>query len=145
MDSYLGLHAYPEVQGVLAALRASGMKTAVLSNGSPKMLQSVCESSGLAPLLDRVVCGDSLPSRKPDPSGVLSCLREFGVAPARALFVGDSAIDVATARRAGIAVWLLPHGYNAGVPAAQAKPDRIVADLSGLQAALAAFQKESPP
>ena len=61
------------------------------------------------------------------------CLTQFGVAPERTLFVGDSSIDVATARNAGVAVWLLPYGYNMGQPLAACAPDRIIADLSELQ------------
>jgi predicted Zn-dependent protease len=57
---------------------------------------------------------------------------EFGVAPGRALFVGDSSIDVATARNAGVAVWALPYGYNMGQPIAACAPDRIIADCAAL-------------
>ena len=50
-----------------------------------------------------------------------------GVAPGRALFVGDSTIDVATARGAGVPVWLLPYGYNMGMPVGSAEADRVIA------------------
>ena len=74
---------------------------------------------------------DTLPTKKPDPAGVQDCLRAFGVAAQRALFIGDSSIDVATARNAGVAVWALTHGYNMGEPIAAARPDRV---LDGLDA-----------
>jgi phosphoglycolate phosphatase len=128
----------------LAALRAQGVVCTVVTNKDSRFAHPVLEANGLSGLLDRVVCGDSFATRKPDPTGVQDCLREFRVAAERALFVGDSAIDAETARRAGIAVWLLPHGYNAGRPVAQAEPDRIVADFAQLQAALATTAKESP-
>lgn len=60
------------------------------------------------------------------------CLRRFGVPANRALFVGDSSIDVATARNAGISVWLLPYGYNMGAPIEACKPDRIIQNFSSL-------------
>src|SRR3546814_18952601 len=58
MDSYLALDAYPEVQGVLETLKAAGMRTAVLSNGSPAMLEAVCAASGIAPPLDAVASSE---------------------------------------------------------------------------------------
>lgn len=80
---------------------------------------------GLGAWLDRVVCGDTLPTRKPDPAGLLGCLSAFGIDPARALFVGDSSIDAATARAAGVPVWLLTHGYNMGRPVSDSAPDAV--------------------
>jgi phosphoglycolate phosphatase len=54
------------------------------------------------------------------------------VSPERALFVGDSSIDVATARNAGVRVWALPYGYNMGQPIEACAPDRVIADCSAL-------------
>jgi phosphoglycolate phosphatase len=73
-----------------------------------------------------------LPSKKPDPAGIASCLMQFGVPRQRALFVGDSSIDVATARNAGVTVWALPYGYNMGQPIKASAPDRIIEDCSML-------------
>jgi phosphoglycolate phosphatase len=66
--------------------------------------------------------------------GVHDCLHHFKIRGERGLFVGDSSIDIATARNAGIAVWALPYGYNMGQPIANANPDRVIADLSALLA-----------
>jgi phosphoglycolate phosphatase len=63
-----------------------------------------------------VVSGDTLAAKKPDPAGIHSCLTQFQVERDRTLFVGDSSIDVATARNAGVPVWVLPYGYNMGEP-----------------------------
>jgi phosphoglycolate phosphatase len=135
---------FPGAVDTLRSLRQLGARCALVTNKDRRFTERVLAAHGLAPLLDRVVCGDSLPTRKPDPAGVLACLREFRVPSTRALFVGDSSIDVATARRAGIPVWLLPHGYNAGEPVARAEPDRVVSDFASLQAALVERVKESP-
>jgi phosphoglycolate phosphatase len=59
-------------------------------------------------------------------------LAQFGVPKHRALFVGDSSIDVATARNGGVAVWALPYGYNMGQPIAACAPDRVITDCSVL-------------
>jgi len=50
----------------------------------------------------------------------------------RTLFVGDSSIDVATARNAGVAVWVVPYGYNMGQAIADSQPDRIIANFAEL-------------
>jgi phosphoglycolate phosphatase len=127
-------HLYPQVRETLTALRARGVKLAVVTNKEGRYTQTVLDAHGLVPLLDAVVSGDTLPTKKPDPAGIRWCLEKFGVAPERALFVGDSSIDVATARNAGVAVWALPYGYNMGQPIEACGPDRVVADCSALLA-----------
>ena len=127
---------YPHARELLNYLRSRGVRLAVVTNKEARYTDRVLDAHRLGPLFDRVVSGDTLARKKPDPAGVQACLSEFGVARERALFVGDSAIDAATARNAGIAVWLLPHGYNMGQPLADARPDRIVADFVALRDAL---------
>jgi phosphoglycolate phosphatase len=125
-------HLYPHVRETLHALRAAGVKRAVVTNKEGRYTQAVLDAHQLAPLFDRVISGDTLPVKKPDPAGIHACLQAFDVAPGRALFVGDSSIDVATARNAGIAVWVLPYGYNMGQPIEACGPDRVIADFSVL-------------
>ena len=123
-------HLYPQVRETLLALRARGVKLAVVTNKEGRYTATVLNAHQLTPLLDAVVSGDTLPTKKPDPAGVAHCLAQFGVARERALFVGDSSIDVATARQAGVAVWALPYGYNMGQPIEACAPDRVIADCS---------------
>lgn len=123
---------YPHVREVLQQLRDQGIKLAVVTNKEERYTQVVLGAHQLAPLFDRVIGGDSLPTRKPDPAGINACLDEFHVHRARALFVGDSSIDVATARNAGVRVWALPYGYNMGQPIEACAPDRVISDFSAL-------------
>jgi phosphoglycolate phosphatase len=123
---------YPQVRETLTALRSLGVKLAVVTNKEGRYTTTVLNAHSLSPLLDAVVSGDSFPAKKPDPTGVQSCLCQFGVSPERALFVGDSSIDVATARNAGVRVWALPYGYNMGQPIEASAPDRVIADCSAL-------------
>jgi phosphoglycolate phosphatase len=125
-------HLYPQVRETLTALRAQGVKLAVVTNKEGRFTQTVLNVHTLSPLLDSVVSGDTLPTKKPDPAGIAHCLAQFGVPAHRALFVGDSSIDVATARNAGVAVWALPYGYNMGQPIESCAPDRVIADCSEL-------------
>lgn len=125
---------YPAVRDTLVVLHAQGVKLAVVTNKESRYTATVLEAHQLAPTFHRVISGDTLPTRKPDPAGILHCLAVFGVQRERALFVGDSSIDVAAARNAGVAVWALPYGYNMGQPIDACAPDRVITDLSALMA-----------
>ncbi len=123
---------YPQVRETLVALRARGVKTAVVTNKEGRYTATVLDAHQLTPLLDCAVSGDTLLTKKPNPAGIAHCLAQFGVTKDRALFVGDSSIDVATARNAGVAVWALPYGYNMGAAIESCNPDRVIADCSVL-------------
>jgi phosphoglycolate phosphatase len=124
---------YPHVVDTLHALRSLGVKLVVVTNKEGAYTQRVLDAHALAPLFERVISGDSLATKKPDPAGVRLCLADFDVPPHRALFVGDSSIDAATARNAGVPVWLLPYGYNMGQPVSACQPDRVIPDFRALQ------------
>lgn len=123
---------YPHVREVLQQLRDQGTKLAVVTNKEEQYTRVVLDAHQLAPLFHRVISGDSLPTKKPDPAGINACLDEFHVRRTHALFVGDSSIDVATARNAGVHVWALPYGYNMGQPIEACAPDRVISDFSAL-------------
>lgn len=117
---------YPGVAQALSALRDRGTPCVVVTNKEREFTDAVLRRHGLDALLDGVVCGDTLPARKPDPAGVLQCLRDFDVPARDALFVGDSSIDVQTARNAGVRIWAVTYGYNMGSPIAEWRPDRLI-------------------
>lgn len=115
----------PGAQELLQALRACGIHRALVTNKEQRFAMPLLARHGLLPLLERVVCGDLQARRKPDPAGVFDCLHGFKVDAHRAVFVGDSAIDVQTARHAGVRAWALAAGYNGGEPIVTAGPDRL--------------------
>lgn len=123
---------YPQVREALQQLRRQGVRLAVVTNKEARYTRIVLAAHALQPLFDQVVSGDSLPTKKPDPAGIHSCLAQFQVSAERALFVGDSSIDVAAARNAGVPVWALPYGYNMGQPIEACAPDRVITDFSML-------------
>lgn len=125
-------HLYPQVRETLVALRRQGVKLAVVTNKEGRYTQVVLDVHRLSDMFDVVISGDTFATKKPTPVGVVHCLERFGVAPERALFVGDSSIDVATARAADVPVWMLPYGYNMGEPVQACAPDRIIQDISEL-------------
>jgi len=125
---------YPQVRPTLAALRAAGVRLALVTNKESRYTQAVLQAHQLDQAFDRVICGDTLALKKPNPAAIEGCLQQFGVRRERALSVGDSSIDVATARNAGIAVWVLPYGYNMGEPIKASAPDRVITDVAALLA-----------
>lgn len=125
-------HLYPHVREVLETLRKQVVKLAVVTNKEGRYTQTILNVHKLTDQFDAVISGDTLPVKKPNPAGIQHCLDQFGVVKDKALFVGDSSIDVATARNAGITVWALPYGYNMGQSIESCEPDRVIADFSML-------------
>jgi 2-haloacid dehalogenase len=107
VDAFGKLPAYPDAIGLLRALRADGLKTAVLSNGTPAMLKSGLEVAGLLPALDAVLSVDSVGTYKPSPAVYRLPSNALGF-PAEAMaFVSANAWDAAGAASAGLqVVWV---------------------------------------
>jgi phosphoglycolate phosphatase len=133
--------AYPGAAATLVALKSSGVRLACLTNKDSRYAARVLRTNGLDEFFDLLIGGDSLPVRKPDAGAVRHVLASFGVAADQFAHVGDSATDVAAARNAGVAAWVLPHGYNSGVPIRLAKPDRIFDSLAALAAHVLGTQR----
>jgi 2-haloacid dehalogenase len=104
MSLYNRLGAYPEARPTLEALRASGLKLAVLSNGSPRMLASAGEAAGLAPLLDAVLSVEEVGIYKPSPQVYRLALDHLRIWPNELLFVSANGWDAAGAKAAGLRV-----------------------------------------
>ncbi len=102
-------YVYSGVRESLQALRTlpdGGSRTmAVLSNKPVGPSQAICDALRLGEYFFRVYGGNSFPSKKPDPQGLNTLIREAGVAPEQTLMIGDSDVDVLTARNAG--AWVL--------------------------------------
>ena len=122
-------HCYPHVIDALKHLKEQGVHLGVVTNKEGAYTRTVLDAHGLTPLLDRIVSGDTLPTKKPKPDGVQDCMLKLGVGAGKTLFVGDSSIDIATARAAGVAVWAVPYGYNMGQAIADNMPDRLIPDF----------------
>jgi phosphoglycolate phosphatase len=117
---------YPDVLESLEELRDLGVKRAIVTNKEGRFTDRLLQAHGLADAFDKVVSGDTYAVKKPDPTVIYNCMYELGVVGPESLFVGDSFIDIQTARAAGVMCWAVPYGYNMGRPIEQALPDRIV-------------------
>jgi phosphoglycolate phosphatase len=124
--------AYPGVAETLAQL--NHMLMAVLTNKPERISVRILNSLGLANYFRLIYGGNSFESKKPDPFGAKKILQELGVAARETLIVGDSEVDVQTARNAGTQAAAVNYGF--GVHDRTAHPadiylDRFI-DLAGV-------------
>ena len=94
LDAYLELDAFPDARPALAELKARGARLAILSNGSPRMLEAIVAASGLTGLLDAVLSVDVLRLYKPRPEVYALVTRHFGVKAQDIAFVSSNRWDV---------------------------------------------------
>lgn len=118
---------YEGIPEALEQIRVNGTarKMAVLSNKPVNPSRDIVEALGLGEFFIRVYGGNSFETKKPDPLGVKTLLKETGTAPEDALIVGDSSIDVLTGRNAGIATCGVTYGF-APHTLCEAPPDVVI-------------------
>jgi 2-haloacid dehalogenase len=107
IDAYLQLQCYPEVTDTLQKLKAGGRKIAILSNGSPAMLEAVVKSSGLADLVQTILSVETVGVFKPHPSVYQLAVDRLGVAAPEIVFMSSNAWDAVGATAFGLRVaWI---------------------------------------
>ena len=126
MAEYLKLKTYPEVPAALAALKG---RKAILSNGSPDMLEPLVRNSGLE--LDAVLSVDELKVYKPAPQVYELAVRRLGVPKERIGFVSSNCWDALGAKSYGFAVYWINRG-GAPLDRLGFEPDRVIRNLSEL-------------
>ncbi len=118
--------------GVREALGMFGDRTlAVLTNKPVRISREMLEQLGVAGRFRYVFGGNSFENKKPHPEGVLNILSDSGIAPERAMMVGDSDVDVITGRNAGIHTCGVSYGFKPHT-FEHAPPDLLVHSLSEL-------------
>lgn len=128
LELYWELATFPEVPAMLAALKAKGMATAILSNGSPDMLDAAVSSAGIGDLLDAVLSVDEVGVFKPHDRVYDLVGARFGCTRDEVLFVSSNGWDAAGAAGYGFqTVWV----NRAGEPVDRlyATPHHILSDL----------------
>jgi phosphoglycolate phosphatase len=110
VDRLDAMRVNPEAAGVLGALRAAGVRTALATNTNRPLADRILSLAGLAPLLDGVASANEAGAGKPDPAVVRLASARIDVPLAECLFVGDSKYDAEAARRAPVAF----RGYRYG-------------------------------
>ena len=134
LDAYWKLDCYPEVPAVLKALKADGARLAILSNGSPEMLESAVKSAALDQILDEIFSVDTVRRFKTDPSTYDLVTSGWKLYPDAVSFQSSNRWDIAGATRFGFrTVWInrtaQPDEYD------DLKPSIILPSLEGLPTA----------
>jgi 2-haloacid dehalogenase len=137
MDLYLALDVFPEVPDVLRRLKAAGLQTAILSNGSPAMLDAAVKNARLAGLLDAVLSVEAAGVYKPHPKVYQLAVHRLGVPAGAIAFQSSNAWDAYAASAFGMkVVWCNRYGQRRErLPGA---PDREVKSLAELPALVGA-------
>ena len=103
---------YPGVRESLDSLAAGGVRMAVLTNKPVRISHLIVEGLNVAHHFGSVYGGNSFPEKKPSPVGILKLMDEFGAAPERTLMVGDSSVDIETARNAKVVACGVTYGFQ---------------------------------
>lgn len=123
-------------EGVLDALKAlkelhdgpggPSRTMAVLTNKPVRPARGICEGLGLAGYFPHIYGGDSFPVKKPDPMGLRSLMEEAGARPEETVMIGDSEVDVQTARNAG--TWAVGCAFGFGPQNLMKTPPDVLVD-----------------
>jgi 2-haloacid dehalogenase len=135
LNLYMTLDAFPEVPATLQRLRAAGLKTAILSNGTPAMLFAAVRETKIDSLLDAVLSVEAAGIYKPHPSVYQIAVDSLSLAPREICFVSANAWDAHGAAAFGLqVVWC--NRYGQGQEILPGAPDLEVATLDEIPEAL---------
>ncbi|MGE3703440.1 MAG: haloacid dehalogenase type II [Hyphomicrobiaceae bacterium] len=134
MELYRTLAAFPEVRNVLLTLRQSGFATAILSNGTPAMLDAAVSGAGLNGLFDAVLSADAVSAFKTHPSVYQHALDQLGLPASAVSFQSSNAWDAHAASDFGMrVVWCNRYGQQRErLPGAPDHEIRTLAELPAL-------------
>ncbi len=113
------------IKQTLDALKDMGIKLGIVSGARQEVLE-LLRPEGLLDRFDAVVLGPDVPTRKPDPEGILKCLGMLKVSPAAALYVGDAPIDILASRAAGVRAVSVLTGAGDSASLSALYPDRLI-------------------
>jgi 2-haloacid dehalogenase len=137
MDLYLSLDVFPEVPAMLQRLKTAGLKTAILSNGSPEMLDAAVKKAGIAEFLDAVLSVELVGVYKPHPKVYQLAVDRLAIPAGAISFQSSNAWDAYAASAFGMrVVWCNRYGQRP--ERLPGKPDREIASLAELPALVGA-------
>jgi 2-haloacid dehalogenase len=131
MDRYLGLSAFPEVPQTLQRLKDGGMKLAILSNGTPAMLESAASHAGISALFDAVISVEEVGVFKPHPAVYRLPMDRLGIEGTEICFLSSNGWDAYSAKASGLRViWC--NRFGQAEERLPSPPDGVIKDLSPL-------------
>lgn len=123
---------YPGVREGLTWLKQQGFKLGCVTNKAAQFTLPLLKNLGVYEDFGIVICGDTLPQKKPDPAPLLHAAKHFGISPQQSLMLGDSVSDVKAARAAGFKIICMSYGYNHGQDIRTAHPDAVIDSMAEL-------------
>jgi phosphoglycolate phosphatase len=129
---------FPGLEDALDQLAGSGYRLTVCTNKLEWLSIRLLDALGLKARFSAICGQDTFGIQKPDPAILRQTILAGGGVPERAVMVGDSATDIATARAAGIPVIAVDFGYTEA-PVSSFAPDRVISHFERLPAAVAAL------
>ncbi len=126
---------FPGMEALLR--RLAGRPLAIVTNKNERIAHLVLEGLGIRPLFSVVLCGESLPKKKPDPLPVLVTLERFGLPPQKVGLIGDGLHDVAAGKAAGVVTIAVSYGVGGRAALAAERPDYLVDSVAELDRLLA--------
>jgi 2-haloacid dehalogenase len=137
MSLYSSLECFPEVPAMLARLKAAGLKTAILSNGSPEMLAAALAHGKIAHLFDAVLSVDEVGVYKPHPKVYQLAVDRLAVAPGEISFQSSNGWDAFAASAFGMrVVWC--NRYDQPPERLPGRPEAVINSLAQLPALVGA-------
>jgi len=103
---------YPGTTEALMKLADAGMKMAILTNKPVRFSKAIVEGLGIAPYFVQVYGGNSFEQKKPHPMGIEALMSECGVERHSTVMIGDSSVDIQTARNASVQAWGVSYGFQ---------------------------------
>jgi HAD superfamily hydrolase (TIGR01509 family) len=131
-----GSRLLPHVAEELSVLNQRGLRLAVCSNKLRTFTLQLLDILGIGRYFQAVIGPEDAPRLKPAPDMLLAALARLAVSAAEALYIGDMAVDIETARAAGVTVWVVSTGSDTPATLRGANPDRVLEDLGNLSALL---------
>ena len=125
-------HLLPGAAQALAAVQQTGRRAAICSNKPRPFTLQLLQSLGIASRIEVVVGPEDAAQPKPAPDMLLVALARLKAHKDAALYVGDMTVDIQTARAAGVRVWVVPSGSDTRAALEEARPDRLLRDLTEL-------------
>lgn len=128
---------YPGVKEALDFLRTTNVRLGCVTNKAAQFTLPLLKDLGISDYFELVVCGDTLPKKKPDPLPLLHAAEKLGATPSESLMLGDSQSDVKAARAAGFNIVCMSYGYNHGEDIRNYNPDAVVDSMDEIKSVVA--------
>ncbi|HEX4068055.1 MAG TPA: HAD-IA family hydrolase [Acidobacteriaceae bacterium] len=141
--TYVYSGVFPSLDAMRTTPSGEPRKMAVLTNKPVRPSVDICDALRLSPYMFRIYGGNSFATKKPDPEGLNTIIREAQVSPTETLMVGDSSVDILTARRAG--AWVIGCRFGLSSHTVESIPSDCLVDTPAEWADALALESAKSP